>query len=99
MRASWKGLFISPAIYATNFTFHKQSVGISENNANIVSRNTRILSEFIGFEFSVYNGKAFVVVKVSNSMVGFSFGDFVFTKKTGSRIHASSKSVKKSKRN
>lgn len=98
MRSLWKGLFISPQLYINAFGSYKQSSSSVPNVSNVVSRNTRILFEFIGTEFSVYNGKAFSLLKVSSSMVGFSFGDFIFTKKTGSRIHASSKSLKKPKR-
>lgn len=77
---------------------YKQSPSVPLSKANTFTRSTRILSEFIGLEFSIYNGKTFTSLKISSSMVGFSFGDFVFTKKTGSKIHTSTKTVKKVKR-
>jgi len=85
-------------MYIHSFDFDKQSAVNVVSKAPIASRNTRILSEFIGVDFSIYNGQNFAILKVSASMVGFTFGDFVFTKKTGSRIHATSKTLKKAKR-
>ena len=81
MRATWKGLFISPLIYSQVLGVDKQSVGGSVNNINSTSRSTRIVSEFVGLEFFIYNGKTFISLKVSNSMVGLSFRGFYIYKK------------------
>lgn len=40
------------------------------------SRRSTIFPEFIGLTFSVYNGKKFVPVYVSENMVGHKLGEF-----------------------
>jgi small subunit ribosomal protein S19 len=40
------------------------------------SRRSTILPEFVGFTFSVHNGKQFVPVYVSENMVGHKLGEF-----------------------
>ncbi|AHX11214.1 ribosomal protein S19 [Neorickettsia helminthoeca str. Oregon] len=42
----------------------------------IRSRRSVILPAFVGCTFGVYNGKAFVPVKVNENMVGHKFGEF-----------------------
>jgi ribosomal protein S19 len=53
----------------------------------VFSRNAVIIPEFINFKFNVHNGRDFKLLKVSKSMVGYKFGEFVFTKKFGNSIH------------
>lgn len=40
------------------------------------SRRTVIIPEFVGLTFSVYNGKKFLPVYVTESMVGHKLGEF-----------------------
>jgi len=40
------------------------------------SRRSTILPEFVGFTFSVHNGKSFVPVYVSENIVGHKLGEF-----------------------
>jgi small subunit ribosomal protein S19 len=40
------------------------------------SRRSTILPEFVGLTFSVYNGKKFIPVAVSEAMVGHKLGEF-----------------------
>ena len=40
------------------------------------SRRSTIVPEFIGFTFSVHNGKKFIPVYVHENMIGFKLGDF-----------------------
>lgn len=47
----------------------------------IYNRSTTIIPDFIGLSFLVYNGKAFIPVKVSEDMVGHKFGEFALTRK------------------
>ncbi|MDR0675380.1 MAG: 30S ribosomal protein S19 [Mycoplasmataceae bacterium] len=44
------------------------------------SRRSAIFPEFVGLNFSVYNGKSFVNVYVSEDMVGHKLGEFVPTR-------------------
>ena len=48
----------------------------------IWSRRSVVFPSFVGLNFSVFNGKKFVVFCISKSMVGHKFGEFVGTKKT-----------------
>jgi small subunit ribosomal protein S19 len=44
------------------------------------SRRSTIVPQFVGLTFSVYNGKKFVSVLVSEGMVGHKFGEFAPTR-------------------
>ena len=45
------------------------------------SRRSDIIPEFVGMTFSVYDGRKFVSVFVTENMVGHKFGEFVPTRK------------------
>jgi len=47
------------------------------------SRRSVIAPEMIGFTFGVHNGKEFITVKVTESMVGHKLGEFAPTTKFG----------------
>ena len=53
------------------------------------SRRSTIVPQFVGLTFSVYNGKKYVSVLVSEGMVGHKFGEFAptrtFTGHSGNR--------------
>ena len=44
------------------------------------SRKSTILPEFVGLTFAVHNGKQFIPVYVSESMVGHKLGEFAMTR-------------------
>ena len=44
------------------------------------SRRSTIIPDFVGLTFSVYNGKTFVPVYVSENMVGHKLGEFAPTR-------------------
>jgi len=44
------------------------------------SRRTTIIPDFVGFSFSVYNGKKFILVFVTENMVGHKLGEFAPTR-------------------
>lgn len=94
MRSSWKGVFIAKGIYRGQKPFIQQN--IKDKKIRIGSRNTSILSTMFQSTFSVYNGKGFFPLVIHTGMVGHKFGDFIFTKRTGNRIHVD-KGRKKSK--
>ncbi|MEH0831075.1 30S ribosomal protein S19 [Anaplasma bovis] len=58
---------------------------------NIHSRSSVILNKFVGLTFGVYNGKVYVPVKVTDSIVGRKFGEFSPTRKF--QGHAGDKKV------
>jgi len=55
----------------------------SKKNQSIVVwySDSLIFPSFVGFTFSVYNGKNYVNLFINDNMVGFRFKDFIITKK------------------
>lgn len=80
-RSVWKGPFVD------GYLMQKVS---EVNNARAVDRNNKvaqkiiktwsrrstILPDFVGLTFGVYNGKVFVPVVITESMVGKKLGEF-----------------------
>jgi ribosomal protein S19 len=54
----------------------------------------RIKTLDVGKTYSVFNGKTFVNLIVTDSMLGFRFGQFVLTKRLGAAIHLKKKTRK-----
>ena len=52
-----------------------------EKPIKIWNRNSVIFPLFVGKVLSIYNGKKFVNVQISEEMVGFKVGEFVATRK------------------
>jgi small subunit ribosomal protein S19 len=78
-RSLWKGPFIKGLILKQVKTSF-----ISKKNSKIIkifSRNSVIFPSFVGFNFEVYNGFKFVTLEIKEPMIGFKFGEFVFTRK------------------
>lgn len=56
------------------------------------SRRSTIIPDFVGFTFSIHNGKTFVPVFVTENMVGHKLGEFAHTRifrKHGARTEIS----------
>ncbi len=72
-RAVWKGPFVDGSLLKKVDEVHKskKSVVIKTN-----SRRSTILPHFVGLIFSVYNGKVYVPVQVTEDMVGHKFGEY-----------------------
>ena len=68
-RSQFKGLYINP-IKIKNI----------KKKTKIFDKNTLILPEFVDRIFLVYNGKKHISLKIKENMVGFKFGDFIFTR-------------------
>lgn len=47
----------------------------------IWQRNLYILNEYVGKNFLVHNGKEFISLTINPNMVGYRFGEFVFSRK------------------
>lgn len=76
-RSSKKGAFVDASLLkkvnaAKNDPKHKA--------IKTWSRRSTIFPEFVGLNFSVHNGKAFVNVFVTDDMVGHKLGEFVPTR-------------------
>jgi small subunit ribosomal protein S19 len=76
-RSVWKGPFFDR--YLIKKVEKVKSSGRSDV-IKIWTRRSTILPEFVGVTFGVYNGKKFIPVSVSESMVGHKFGEFAPTR-------------------
>jgi len=76
-RVKWKGPYIKNNLLKKA----KDSSLVSKTNIKTISKNSVILPKFVGFTLQVYNGKAFIVVKIINEMVGHKLGEFLTTRK------------------
>lgn len=47
----------------------------------IYNKNLTILPEYVEHFVNVYNGKNFISLKINDKMVGFKFGEFIYTRK------------------
>lgn len=72
-RAKWKGPYINPEQLL-------QFNNITKQQLYNISRNSEIIPKFLGLTFKIYNGKEFVELTVTDSMIGHKFGEFVFTR-------------------
>lgn len=68
-RSQFKGPFISPTI-----TLSKKK------KFKLFSKHSIILPEYVDHIFNVYNGKLFILLKVTEPMIGHRFGEFVYTR-------------------
>lgn len=76
-RSSKKGLFVDKHL------MKKATAAKSADSRKPIktwSRRSAIFPEFVGLNFSVYNGKSFVNVYVTEDMVGHKLGEFVPTR-------------------
>jgi small subunit ribosomal protein S19 len=73
-RSAWKGPFL-------DFEFFEKSTKVSPRKTlKTRSRNSIVLPYLIGKTVQVYNGKKYILFKVTEEMVGFKLGEFVLTR-------------------
>ena len=70
IRANWKGPYVNLKKLKTN----------TSQKPITVSRNTEIVPLFSGSTFTIHNGKKHINLKVTSEMIGYKFGEFVFTR-------------------
>ena len=90
-RSSWKGPYVD------HHVLKKVQNNITQGKTSVIktwSRRSTILPFFVGFTFSVHNGKKFIPVTVSEDMVGRKLGEFSPTRKPPN--YSGNKKVKKS---
>ena len=72
-RSSKKGFFVDPSL------LDRVDVAAASDNRKPIktwSRRSTITPDFVGFNFQVHNGKAFIDVHVTENMVGHKLGEF-----------------------
>jgi small subunit ribosomal protein S19 len=89
-RSTWKGPFVD--LYLLKKAEVAQDAG-TKSPLKTWSRRSTILPQFIGLTFSVYNGKKFIPVYVTDEMVGHKLGEFAPTRTFPG--HAADKKAKK----
>lgn len=65
-RSKWRGPFLN--------------IKTIKNKKATASRNSSIAPSCVGLTYDVYNGKTYIEVTVTESMVGHKFGEFSFTR-------------------
>jgi small subunit ribosomal protein S19 len=90
-RSVWKGPFVD------GYLLQKAEKSRKSKKRNEIiktwSRRSTILPQFVGITFSVYNGKKFIPVLVTEDMIGHKFGEFSPTRSF--RGHAADKKIKR----
>ena len=71
-RSVWKGLYFDVTLYK-KLKNQKKKILIS---IKTWSRRSTIIPDFVGVTLSVYNGKSFIPVFVTEDMVGHKLGEF-----------------------
>ena len=77
-RSLWKLPFVDTSIVRFIKKNKDQKI---KKPIKIWSRRSIILPFFVDKNVEIYNGKTFVKLLVKKSMVGWKFGDFIFTRK------------------
>jgi len=72
-RSVWKGPFVELSLL-------KKVESGARGPIKTWSRRSTILPQFVGHTFTVYNGRKFIPVSVSEEMVGMKLGEFAPTR-------------------
>lgn len=72
-RSSKKGPYIDKKLLAK---VNRQKVGGDKSPIKTWSRDSQIPPDFVGYRFAVHNGRAFIEVFVTESMIGHRLGEF-----------------------
>ena len=89
-RAVWKGPFVEESLIKKVEKIQNQT---DRKPIKTWSRKSTIIPEFVGFSFLIYNGRKFIPVLVTESMVGHKFGEFSPTRTYSG--HSGDKKAKK----
>ena len=72
-RSVWKGPYFDITLYKK---VKKSKEENSKSPIKTWSRRSTIIPDFVGVTLSVYNGKSFIPVSVTEDMVGHKLGEF-----------------------
>ena len=87
-RSVWKGPFVDPSLIKK---VEKQKKVINMKPIKTWSRNSTIIPEFVGVSFLIHNGKKFILITISEDMVGHKLGEFSPTRQFSSHTPADKK--------
>lgn len=91
-RSTWKLPFVDGSLLKKAREYTNSS---KKQIIKTWSRRSTILPQFVGITFAVHNGKKFVSILVSESMIGHKFGEFAPTRTFYG--HGGDKKITKSK--
>ena len=72
-RSVWKGPFVDPSLIKK---VEKQKKATNIKPIKTWSRRSTIIPEFVGVSFLIHNGKKFILITISEDMVGHKLGEF-----------------------
>ena len=91
-RSVWKGPYFDITLYKK---IKKSKDENSKSPIKTWSRRSTIIPDFVGITLSVYNGKSFIPVFVTEDMVGHKLGEFSPTRSFKGHTAADKKAEKK----
>ena len=92
-RSVWKGPFVDPSLIKK---IDSMKVASNKTPIKTWSRKSTILPDFVGYSFLVHNGKKFILVTVSEEMVGHKLGEFSPTRNFSGHTPADKKAKQES---
>ena len=72
-RSVWKGPFVDPSLIKK---VEKQKMATNIKPIKTWSRKSTIIPDFVGVSFLIHNGKKFILITISEDMVGHKLGEF-----------------------
>ena len=72
-RSVWKGPFVDPSLIKK---VEKQKMATNIKPIKTWSRKSTIIPDFVGESFLIHNGKKFILITISEDMVGHKLGEF-----------------------
>ena len=72
-RSVWKGPFVDPSLIKK---VEKQKIATNIKPIKTWSRKSTIIPDFVGVSFLIHNGKKFILITISEDMVGHKLGEF-----------------------
>ena len=70
-RSTYKGFFIKDELFKRK----------KNQRIEIINKNLTILPEYLNKFAHIYNGQTFIYLKIYKNMIGYKFGEFIYTKK------------------
>ena len=92
-RAVWKGPFVDENLMKKVDKIKNES---NKKPIKTWSRKSTIIPDFVGVSFLIYNGKKFILITVSEDMVGHKFGEFAPTRQFSGHTTADKKAKEES---
>ena len=87
-RSVWKGPFVDPSLIKK---VEKQKMATNIKPIKTWSRKSTIIPEFVGVSFLIHNGKKFILITISEDMVGHKLGEFSPTRQFSGHTPADKK--------